>query len=130
MEKQKDVPKKKGKGKGNTAESLKKLIRTNNPELRDMYCMWIDAVMSKLRWMSELSVRKGQDIVDAFSNYDLDVALDVVEIAALNGYRQMEFAVKRYTETKGLNTNKLQPSTQNEKEFKGISADAVAKEGF
>lgn len=77
-------------------ENLKQNIETTNEELRAAYCDWIDAVYSKQNWMSKKAVQLGQEIVDKFSNHDLDIALKVIDIATVNGYRDMNWAVENY----------------------------------
>lgn len=77
-------------------DGLKEGIVTSNPELRNAYCDWIDAVYAKQGWMSKKSVTAAQTAVDEFSNHNLDMALKVVEIASINGYRDMEWAINSY----------------------------------
>ena len=77
-------------------DELKAYINTTNQELYDAYCDWIDAVMAKQGWMSKKSVTSAQTIVDEFSQRDLDVALKLIEIASIGGYRDMTWAVNSY----------------------------------
>lgn len=77
-------------------EELKSYIHVTNQELYDAYCDWIDAVMAKQGWMSKKSVTSAQTIVDEFSQRDLDVALKLIEIASIGGYRDMTWAVNSY----------------------------------
>lgn len=77
-------------------DELKSHISTSNPELYSAYCDWIDAVYAKQGWMSARSVKVAQIDVDNYSNRNLDIALKVVEIAAIRGYREMEWAINVY----------------------------------
>lgn len=77
-------------------EGLKENITTTNEELREAYSDWIDSVFAKEGWMSKKAVVAAQGVVDEFSQFDLDIALKVVEIAAINGYRDMSWAVNTY----------------------------------
>lgn len=77
-------------------EELKNHIQTDNPELYEAYCDWIDAVYAKQGWMSARSVKVAQQDVDNCSNRNLDVALKIIEIAAVRGYREMEWAINVY----------------------------------
>lgn len=77
-------------------EELKNHIQTDNPELYEAYCDWIDAVYAKQGWMSARSVKVAQQDVDNCSNRNLDVALKILEIAAVRGYREMEWAINVY----------------------------------
>ncbi len=76
--------------------NLKNNIRTDNSELKKAYEEWIEAVMARQGWMSAASVRDGQDIVDRYTNKDLDVALKIVEIGAINGLRDLTWAINTY----------------------------------
>ena len=78
------------------ADGLKGNIVTTNGELIEAYSEWIDAVMAKSGWMSKKAVVEGQRVVDSISNHNLDVALKIVSIATVNGYRDMTWAVDVY----------------------------------
>lgn len=82
---------------------LKEFITATNPELRDAYSDWIESVYAKQGWMSKRSVTTGQEIIDANSNRNLDIALAIINIAAVNGYRDMEWAVSKYNSNYSLN---------------------------
>lgn len=77
-------------------DNLKENIVTTNEELREAYSEWVDSVYAKDGWMSKKAVVSAQAIVDEFSQHDLDIALKVVGIAAINGYRDMSWAVNTY----------------------------------
>lgn len=77
-------------------EQLKSSIICENLELRDSYYDWIDCVYAKQGWMSKKSIILGQQIVNDFANHNLDLALEIINIAAVNGYRDMEWAVNKY----------------------------------
>ena len=79
-----------------TRASLKSSIATDNVELRAAYEEWIDAVLSRQGWMSAASVRDGQALIDKYSGRDLDIALAVVRIGAINGWRDMSWAINAY----------------------------------
>ncbi len=77
-------------------ENLKNNIITLNPELRTAYYNWIDAVYEKDGFMNKQAVISAQSNIDNFSNRNLDVALKVLEIATLNGYRDVTWAINSY----------------------------------
>lgn len=79
-------------------ELMKTYIRTTNTELYEAYCDWIDSVYAKLGWMSKKAVVFGEDLIDETSNHDLDVALKILDIATVNGYKDMTWAVKMYND--------------------------------
>lgn len=79
-------------------KGLKESIVTTNTELYEAYSEWIDSVVSKDGWMSKKAVVMGQGTVDDFSNRDLDVALAIINIATLHGYREMSWAINKYND--------------------------------
>ena len=79
-------------------EAFKQSITTTNEELKEAYSDWIDAVYAKQGWFSKKAVILAQEVVDSFSGRNLDIALRLISIATINGYRDMEWAVNRYKE--------------------------------
>lgn len=77
-------------------ENLKSQIITTNEELKQAYSKWVDAIFEKDGWMSGEAVLAAQEVVDNFSNRNLDLALSIIRIATINGYRNMAWAVKSY----------------------------------
>lgn len=77
-------------------DNVKAAVLCNNDELRKAYFDWIDSVFAKQGWMSKKSVECGQKSIDDFSQRNLDVALQVLAIAAMNGYRDIEWAINTY----------------------------------
>lgn len=76
--------------------ALKANIETNNPELKKAYEDWIDAVNAKNGWMTKVHVLEGQKVIDTYTNKDLDMALEIVKIATLGGYRDMNWATAEF----------------------------------
>lgn len=79
--------------------NLQQIVECPNDELRAAYCDWVESVVSKSGWLSRATIQLAQEQVDMFSQRDLDVALDVVKIAASNGYRDMSWAIQKYKES-------------------------------
>lgn len=77
-------------------ENLKAHIVTTNIELREAYERWIGAVLEKDGWMTTSAVDVAQSTIDKFSNRDLDVALRILEIASVNGYRDVTWAINQF----------------------------------
>lgn len=77
-------------------ENLKENIITTNPELRAAYFEWIDAVYAKDGFMTKAAVIAAQGNIDKFSSRNLDIALKVLEIATINGYRDITWAINNY----------------------------------
>ena len=90
-------------------KALKANIETTNPELKQAYEDWIDAVCAKQGWMTKVHVLEGQKSMDNYNKEkDLDVALEILKIATLGGYRDMEWAIKVY-EKRLKNSSQLRP---------------------
>ena len=101
LSKLEDIIKKAAKPKKRTkaeaiVDNLKALIETSNEELKTAYREWIDAVYAKQGWMSAKSVTVGQKTVDNYANHNLDLALQILEIAAMNAYRDIQWAINAY----------------------------------
>ena len=90
-------------------DSLKEGIVTSNLELKNAYYDWIESVYAKQGWMSKKSVTVAQTVVDDFSNHNLDVALKVIEIASINGYRDMEWAINSYKQNYNVKYKVVKP---------------------
>ena len=80
----------------NIKKALKENIVTTNEELVQAYSDWIDSVLEKDGWMSKKAVICAQNVVDQNSDRNLDVALKILEIATINGYRDMTWAVNNF----------------------------------
>lgn len=94
--------------------NLKENIVTTNPELREAYSEWIDAIYAKQGYMSKKCVIEAQSVVDNFSQRNLDVALRVVDLAAIHSYRDMTWAINKYNTEHTINYkiyNQNKPNT-------------------
>ena len=79
-------------------DELKNNIITDNKELKSAYNDWIDSVMAKEGWMSKQAIIFAQQCIDKFSNRNLDVALEILSIASINGYRDISWAINKFIE--------------------------------
>jgi len=90
----------KPKPKRSKAEAIKDTLKQNivtvNPELRNAYFSWIDAVYEKDGFMTKQAVVAAQARIDEFSGRNLDIALKVLEIASINAYRDITWAINTY----------------------------------
>lgn len=109
-------------------DELKFLIKTDNGELRDAYMSWIDSVFAKQGWMSKKSVELGQKLIDSYSNRNLDVAIELLNIAAVGGYRDIQWAINSYEENLKKKISKA-PLILN-KEFEPKKTIELAQEVF
>jgi hypothetical protein len=78
--------------------NLKGNLRVQNPELREAYEGWIDTIYDKQGWMSVKCVTVAETTIDSFSNRNLDVALKLLEIASVHGYRDIQWAINKYNQ--------------------------------
>lgn len=80
-------------------ENVKRNIDTSFPmELQKAYADWLDSVYSKLNFINKQTLFNAQKEVDEASNRNLDVALNIINIATANGWKDMRWAVKVYKE--------------------------------
>lgn len=79
-------------------DNLKANLKVTNEELKEAYCGWIDAIYDKQGWMSAKCVTVAETTVDSFSNHNLDVALKLLEIASIHGYRDIQWAINKYNQ--------------------------------
>lgn len=79
------------------ANNLKQFINCDNQELREAYLDWIDGVYANPKgFLSKKSIEIFQNTIDDFSKRNLDVALQVISIATVNGYRDATWAINVY----------------------------------
>ena len=78
-------------------DNLKSSINVANVELKQAYCDWIDGVYANPKgFLSARAIKIAQDTVDKFADHDLDKALQLINIATVNGYRDMNWAIEQY----------------------------------
>lgn len=105
-------------------DSLKSHVQVSNDELRDAYFDWIETVHSKQGWMSVKSVTVAQKTVDNYCDHNLDLALQLLEIASLHGYRDIQWAINKYEDDYKL-SYRIPASPQ-----KDVSSTGLSKEVF
>lgn len=91
---------------------LKSGITATNKELRESYENWIDAVYDKQGWMSKTTVEVAEKTVDEFANHNLDIALKLLEIATINGYRDIQWAINSYNKNYKFSYKPLNHTTK------------------
>lgn len=93
-------------------QQLKNNIKTDNVELKDAYCEWIDSVSMKFGYMAKKAVIEGQKVIDDYCNRDLDKALKIISIATINSYRDMTWAINDFKKDYAKSFNRV-PIIQN-----------------
>ena len=82
-------------------KALKANIETTNVELKHAYEDWIDAVSAKQGWMTKVHVLEGQKVMGNYNKEkDLDMALDILKIATMGGFRDITWAIRDYEKKK------------------------------
>lgn len=77
------------------AEALKGYLVCSNEELLTAYKNWIDGVYANPKgFLSRRAIELFQQGVDNYARNDLDLALKIVEIATINGYRNVDWAIE------------------------------------
>lgn len=67
-------------------------------ELQQAYSNWLDSVYSKFNFINKQTLFNAQVEVNNAANHDLDAAINIINIAAANGWKDMKWAVKVYKE--------------------------------
>ena len=79
------------------AMNLKYSIKAPNQELLDAYQNWVDGVYANPKgFLSQQSITIFQKTIDEYAKGDLDLALKLIEIATVNGYRDATWAINRF----------------------------------
>ena len=86
------------------ANSLKEYIVCDNAELQEAYEGWIDGVYANPNgFLSKKSIQIFQKMIDSYCNRDLDLALNIITIATINGYRDATWAINTWEKDKSFN---------------------------
>lgn len=80
-----------------TIAELKDKIKCDNEELREAYKCWIDGVYARPNgFLSARAISIFQKGVDDFAKRDLDLALKIIDIATVNGLRDVTWAIDNF----------------------------------
>jgi len=76
---------------------LKNSINCSNYELLTALRNWVDGVYSNPKgFLSKTSIKVFQDTLNEYTKGDLDLALRIVQIATVQGYRDCQWAINVY----------------------------------
>lgn len=79
---------------------LKSKITCSNSELLRAYRNWVDGVYANPKgFLSPTAIEVFQKTVDNFAHNDLDLALKIVELATINGYRDATWAINLFNKS-------------------------------
>lgn len=78
-------------------QTLKGYITCTNEELLNAYKSWVDGVYANPKgFLSQKAVTSFQRDIDEFAKGDLDLALKVVEIATIRGWKCADWAISEF----------------------------------
>lgn len=95
-----------------TILELKDFIKCSNEELLAAYKDWVDGVYANPKgYLSKRAIIVFQRDIDEFARGDLDLALKIIEIATINGWRCAEWAINVFKKdyAKDFYANYTQP---------------------
>lgn len=92
--------------------ALKNSIQCSDYELLTALRNWVDAIFAnpKGNYLSNASIKLFQDTLNQYTKGDLDLALRLVQIATIQGYRDCNWAISVYEKDKKI--KKIAQSTQ------------------
>lgn len=108
--------------------ALKDSLQCSNDELLLAYRDWIDGVYANPKgFLSYKAINIFKQTVDEFANGDLDLALKIIDIATVNGYRDATWAINVFKKDYERDWNKThaQPVSMNEPKRKVLLSNEV-----
>ena len=97
IEKLAKLKKKKSKTES-LSDNLKRFVNSGNEIVDEYLKQWVEEVVEKIGRFNKIGVIDGQDKIIKFSNGDVNVAVEIIKIAAINGYKDMDWAINSYKE--------------------------------
>lgn len=101
--------------------NLKNGIECSNYELLTALRNWVDGVFANPKgFLSKTAIKVFQDTLNNYTKGDLDMALRIVEIATIQGYKNCDWAIKIYEEsqkkgiTKGVRVTQQEVAQKND----------------
>lgn len=79
------------------AEEFKSKLTYPNPEIEAALKDWVDGVYANPKgFLSYRSIKSFKETVDSYAQGNLDLALKIIEIATINGYRDATWAINLF----------------------------------
>ncbi len=110
-------------------QSLKDSVKCSNFELLKAIHGWIDTICSGDKGgLSKVQVSLFKETLDNYTKGDLDLALEVVKIATIHGYRDCQWAINTHERDikfqRGFVPNaQVRTSTQNKTDIQTLSTE-------
>lgn len=77
-------------------DALKRCVVCSNVELAKKLYEWVDSTSRKSGLLSKAVIQKFQESLNNYTKGDLDMALAIVDIATIQGYRDCKWAINIY----------------------------------
>ena len=78
--------------------NLKRFVNSGNNMIDDLLKQWVEEVVIKLGRFNKIGVLDGQEKVIKFAEGSIQKAAEVIKIATINGYKDMDWAINTYKE--------------------------------
>lgn len=105
--------------------ALKNCIECSNYELLTALREWVDGVYARPNgFLSKASIKVFQDTLNNYTKGDLDLALRLVQIATVQGYRDCQWAINLYerdNKSKVISNNNVRVTEQQIADKKDLS---------
>lgn len=103
--------------------NLKESIVCSNDELLEALKGWVEAIYSSPSgFLSKKAIRAFQDDLNLYTQGDLDLALAIVKIATIQGYKLCQYAINVYEKNSKTNSS-VRVTTQKNIADIGLSED-------
>ena len=104
-------------------ENIKGCINSDNQQLNGALSDWIDAVYAKSGWAHKSTVEIFQEKLHEYTKGDLQLALKLVEIATVNGWKDCQWAINSYEQELKYKASKSTTSVRTTKQKKATVND-------
>lgn len=111
--------------------TLKNSIQCSDYELLTALRDWVDAIFAspKGNYLSKASIKLFQEKLNEYTKGDLDLALRLVQIATIQGYRDCDWAIRVYEKDEKFKKN-LQDKNPRVTTQKRATADTIGEKVY
>lgn len=83
-------------------KAVKNNISASLPtEVQNALSLWLDSVYAKSKFVNNTLLKSAEDFLMPIINSNLNKALEVIRICTVNGYREMDWGLKKYESLHG-----------------------------
>lgn len=106
--------------------NLKNSIICSNYELLTALRDWVDSIYSKPSgYLSKTAITTFQTTLNNYTQGDLDLALKIVQIASIQGYKDCQWAINAYEKDKTFNSSKLRVTPQKTASNETVNSNII-----